>query len=220
MDIIVKTPTAWLRPGIKYFSSSISNKIIIPYALLTAILAMFGVFVVTQLVAGSFEARLKNQLLEAGGVVSGEIIARERLRLEVERIVANTIGVPDALINRDFQKLDEFVSPIIANYKDVDSIIMVDTQAKEVLQLQRDAPNEPAVTRQGSGADYSNWTAVKNVLDDPQDDVKDTQLARDPNSNELMIYTVGPIQTSDGIVGAALVVLTLGCAMFLRGSRH
>ena len=201
----MKTP-AWLRSGLKYFSSSISNKIIIPYALLTAILAMFGVFVVTQLVAGSFEARLKNQLLEAGQVVSDEVVARERLRLEVERTVANTIGVPESLVNRDFEQLNEFISPIIANSMDIDSIVLVDTQGKEVLRLHRETPSASAAmnTRLDSGADYAHWMAVRNVLADPQGEIKDTQFATDQNGNQLT-YTVGPVQTREGIVGAALV---------------
>lgn len=203
----MKTPATWVRSALKYFSSSISNKIIIPYALLTAILAAFGVFVVTQLVAGSFEARLKNQLLAAGRVVSDEIVNSERLRLEVERVVANTIGVPEALVNGDFEKLNELISPIIANSKRIDSVVVVNTQGKEVLRFQRGitAASAPAVTYQASNADFFNWPAVSRVLSGDTNGSKETQLARDPVSNELMIYTVGAIQTPQGIVGAALV---------------
>src|SRR6185436_16260487 len=98
----MKPSTNWLQAGLKYFSSSIRNKIIVPYALLTLLLAILGVFIVTRLVAGSFEARLKNQLLDAGRVVSEGVVNRERSRLEAQRAVANTEGVPEALINRDF----------------------------------------------------------------------------------------------------------------------
>ena len=204
---MMKAPSESIHSAIKYYSSSIRNKIIIPYALLTLVLAVLGVFVVTRLVAGSFEARLKNQLLEAGRVVSDEVVNRERVRLEVERAVANTIGVPEALIERKFPELEALISPIIANTKAIDSIVLVDTQGKEVLRLQREslAANAPVVTYQGSGANFFDWLAVSRVLSDPRGDTKEVQLARDPNSGELILYTVGPVRTSAGVVGAALV---------------
>ena len=98
----MKSSPDWLHAGMNYFSSSIRNKIIIPYALLTLVLAVLGVFTVTRLVAGSFEDRLKNQLLETGRLVSDEVVNRESARLEVQRAVANTEGVANALVDRDF----------------------------------------------------------------------------------------------------------------------
>jgi signal transduction histidine kinase len=203
----MKTPAQWLRAGSKFFSSSISNRIIIPYALLTLVLAAFGVFVVTQLVAGSFEERLKNQLIEAARIVSDEVVNRERLRLEMERTVANTIGLPQALVDRDFEELYDLVFPHIANTKAIDSVVLLDTQGKEVLRLQRETvdANVPLQTYKGSGADFFGWSAVARVLSDPQGSLKDVQIAQDTNSNELIIYTVGPVKTSEGTVGAVLV---------------
>jgi signal transduction histidine kinase len=203
----MKTPAQGLRAISRFFSSSISNRIIIPYALLTLMLAAFGVFVVTQLVAGSFEERLKNQLIDAGRIVSDEVVNRERLRLEVERTVANTIGLPQALIDRDFQELYDLVFPHIANTNTIDSVVLLDTQGKEVLRLQRETVNSnaPLKTYQGSAADFFGWNAVARVLSDPQGSLKDVQIAKDTNSNELIIYTVGPVKGPEGTVGAVLV---------------
>jgi signal transduction histidine kinase len=202
----MKTLPGWLQSLKEYFSNSIGKKIIIPYAVLTVLLAVMGVFVITRLVAESFEDRLKNQLLDAGRVVSDEVVNRERLRLEIERVVANTIGVADAVIDRDFETLEELISPIIANAKIIDSIIIVDTQGKEVLRFQRETAgaNVMVNTTPGSGLDLSDWLAVEEVLANP-DGNKETQLAQDIDTGELIIYTVGPIRTTEGVVGAALV---------------
>ncbi len=204
---MMNRPTDWYESATKLLSSSIRNKIIIPYALLTLILAVFGVFVVTRLVAGSFEERLKNQLLEAGRVVSDEVVSHERLRLETQRAVANTIGVAEALVGRDFGQLESLIEPIIVNLKGIDSIVVVDAQGKDVLRLQREslAANAPVVTYQAGGANFYDWPAVSQVLQDPDGGTKEIQVARDPNSNELIVYTVGPIQGADGVVGAVLV---------------
>lgn len=203
----MKSSTDWLQTGRNYFSSSIRNKIIIPYALLTLVLAVLGVFIVTRLVAGSFEDRLKNQLINTGRLVSDEVVNRERDRLEIQRAVANTEGVSNALINRNFTELDRLISPLMANYKNIDSIVLLDTQGKEVLRLQRefDALNALAQTYQDSGADFSIWPSVKRVLANANNGAKEVQLAQDRKSNELIIYTIGPVQTSEGVIGAALV---------------
>lgn len=199
--------TDWLQAGLKYISSSIRNKIIIPYALLTLMLAVLGVFIVTRLVAGSLEDRLKNQLLEAGGVVSDEVVNHERTRLEVQRAVANTEGVADALVDRDFAQLDQLISPLVANYRSMDSVVLLDTQGKEVLRFQRkmSEAGAPAQTERASGADFFNWPTVKRVLSGTNRGVKEVQIAQDPISDELIIYTIGAVETSSGVIGAALV---------------
>jgi hypothetical protein len=58
---------------------SIRFKVIVPYLLLTLLVAVTGVYVVTRLVAGSLNERLTNQLLEAGRVVS-DALARQELK--------------------------------------------------------------------------------------------------------------------------------------------
>lgn len=196
----------WFKNLTRFFTSSISKKIIIPYALLTLILAAMGVFVVVRLVAGSFEARLKNQLREAAQVVSDEIVNNERIRLEIERAVVSTIGVAEAVINRDTDQLNELISPVIANARKIDSIIVVDTQGKELIRFQRrgTGANVFVETIPNSGLDLSDWAAVKEVLSDPEGG-KSIQLVRDPEQDELIVYTVGPVRTDQGTIGAALV---------------
>jgi signal transduction histidine kinase len=203
----MKSLFGWLPPVVKYFSSSIRKKIIVPYAVLTLILAGMGIFIITSLVANSFEERLKNQLLEAGRVVSDEVVNRERLRLEIERVVVNTIGVADALIDRDVDQLNELVYPVIANARAIDSIILVDTQGKEVIRFQRQIADVGGFveTSPNTNLDLSQWPAVKQTLTNPAGS-KEAQLAQDLKTNELIVYTVGPIRNQEGsAVGAALV---------------
>ena len=203
----MKTPYQWLTQIKKYFTSSISSKIITPYFLLTLVFTAFGVFVVTQLVVIGLEERLKNQLVGAGRVVSEEIVNRENLRLEVERFVANTEDVPEAIVARDLETLNDLVSPYILNSNDIDSIVIVDTQNREMLRLQRAinaTSSDPIQTVLGSAVSYENWSVVAKVLADP-DGVKEVQFGRDTQTDELIIYTVGPVRSPDGVIGAVLV---------------
>ena len=196
----------WLQSIIKYFSSSIGKKIIIPYAVLTLVLAAVGIFVIMQLVAERFETALQSRLLEAGRVVSDEVVNRERLRLEIERLVANTEDVAMAVINRDVEDLDVAISPIIANAELIDSIIIVDTQGKDIISFKRSTSSDRLVTTVAeSGLDFSHWPSVSRVLANPEGN-KETQTAQDPTTNALIIYTVGPIRTTENdLVGVALV---------------
>lgn len=193
----------WLQSVINFFASSIRKKIIIPYAVLTLILAALGAFIITRVVATSFEDRLKNQLLEAGRVVSDEIVKREEFRLEIERAVASTIGVAEALIERDVDTLEDLIFPLIANTRAVDTVVILDTQAREVIRIQRDRDGFMTTTPKG-GLDYSGSPLIRQILADPESN-KEAQLARDPATNALIIYTIGPITTDNGVVGAALV---------------
>ena len=75
----------------------IRTKIIVPYAMLTVVLAMGGAYLVTQLVAGSLQERFDNQLAEAGRVASDAVVRKEREHLQVVRAMAYTDGVPQAI---------------------------------------------------------------------------------------------------------------------------
>ncbi|HID89344.1 MAG TPA: hypothetical protein EYH27_00690 [Anaerolineales bacterium] len=61
----IKIPLRWRLPTL-----NIRHKIVLPYLVLTLIVAAVGTYVVTDLVAGSLDERLTNHLLEAGRVVS------------------------------------------------------------------------------------------------------------------------------------------------------
>jgi two-component system sensor histidine kinase ResE len=197
------TMVSWLRPIINFFTSSISKKIIIPYALLTLILAALGIFIITRVVVTNFEERLKSQLLEAGRIVSEEAVNRERFRLEIQRVVANTIGVAQAVVDRDTSTLEDLLLPVIANTRGIDSIVILDSQSQELLRIQRDLAGV-ITTTPNTGTGYAAWPPVQQVLANP-DGNKEALLARDPLTDRLIIYTVGPVHTSQEMVGLALV---------------
>src|SRR5574341_1159071 len=81
--------------------SSIRYRIILPYVLLTAAIAAIGIFIVTRLVATTVDERFTNQLLEAARVASDGVVRQERDQLEILRPMEGTIGVAEALANRD-----------------------------------------------------------------------------------------------------------------------
>ena len=81
--------------------SSLRAKLIIPYVFLTLIIALIGVYIITRLVAGSFQERFGNQLIEAGRVTADGIVRREQEHLENLRLLTFMQGVPDAFVTRN-----------------------------------------------------------------------------------------------------------------------
>lgn len=90
----------------------IRTKIIVPYAILTAILAVIGAYLVTQLVAGSLQERFDNQLVEAGRVASDAVVRAEREQLKVVRAMAFTEAAPEAVDAADGERLSVLLTPL------------------------------------------------------------------------------------------------------------
>ncbi|GEM_PF-470549 len=194
-----------------FLKSTIRNKIVVPYALLTLILAVMGTFVVTRLVAGSFQERFTNQLVEAGRIVSGEIVNQERLRLKVGRDIVNTIGIPETLAGRDWQALNDLVYPLIFTNLDVDSVVMVDEHGQEILRFYRKLGGSKtevisSTIGSGNGQNLAAWPSIAEVLADSTGKTKSVEIATDEQSKQLIIYTAAPLRTPQNTVGGVVLV--------------
>ena len=84
---------------------SIRIKVILPYLLLTLVVAVTGAYVVTKLVATSLSERLNNQLFEAARVVSDSFARQERQQIDSSLNVIYTRGVAEALVSADRAEL-------------------------------------------------------------------------------------------------------------------
>jgi hypothetical protein len=60
----------YVRHLITYFNSRIRFKIILPFALLTLMVAVTGTYLSTRLVADSLEERFTRQLIDTGSAVA------------------------------------------------------------------------------------------------------------------------------------------------------
>jgi signal transduction histidine kinase len=117
---------------------NIGGKIVLPYLLLTLVVAIIGVYVVTSLVVTSLEERFKNQLIGAGGTVSDSLARQEIDHLESARAIAFTVGLDEALRAGDRERVIALAQPQAA-VRDVECLIIADAQGQEVLHgLRRD----------------------------------------------------------------------------------
>ena len=190
---------------------SIRFKVILPYLLLTLIVAVTGAYVVTRLVASSLEERLSNQLLESGRVVSDLIVKQEYKHIEDARAIAFTRGFGDALQNNDIAQLTLLAKPAVGG-ANVESMLVFDQQGAEKLHLIKQSD--------GTLLDVSkpNRTATLAIVDDllaenNPDSPPKRVLAVDPVDGRYYYFTTLPVVAGNNVVGAVVVGTSVNTIM-------
>lgn len=189
----------WLH-AFDNFRVSIGAKIILPYMLLTLMVAGAGAFIVTNLVTGSLQERFHNQLLDAGRVVAEAMVRYEAERLSVLRAVVGTEGVAESVAMQDQKALAALVPQIIANSQ-TDGVVLLDSDGRPLYVWQRRSGQQ----EQLAGADYSTIPEVRQVLHGFVDEFGDKFVLLYESADGLMLYTVGPVYLDEQRVGAAMV---------------
>jgi two-component system phosphate regulon sensor histidine kinase PhoR len=183
---------------------SIGTKIILPYFLLTLIVASVGAYVVTNLVASSLEERITNQLVDAGQIVAEGMVRHEDQRLQTLRTIIGTTGIPAALAANDSATLGELAPQIIIN-SNTDAVLLLNQQGIEVYGWQRISSSTDTEGLTRSGADFSEIEAVQKALQNESDTLGNRQVFIAETEGGLMIFTVSPIFYRSQQVGVAMV---------------
>ena len=182
---------------------SIRFKVILPYLLLTLIVAVTGAYVVTRLVASSLEERLSNQLLESGRVVSDLMIQREIKHVDDARVVAFTRGLGEALRDGDVEQIALLASPAAGGLS-IESMMLFDRQGHEKLHVIKQSD--------GTLMDVSlqNRAATLSIVDtllkeNNPDSLPKRALALDPTDGRPYYFTALPVVSGSDVVGAIVV---------------
>jgi len=191
-------------------------KLTLPYALLALIFALAAAYVVSRIALESVEERFTRQLIDMGKVTADWMVQQENRQLETLRLLANTQGLPEAVVAGDAERLREMVLPIAVNYQEkaVEAIEILDTTGKSVLSLRhrRGGNIEDFVASRGETV-YREWDFVQPVLNHQTDRSGDKYagLARAPWGDYFCV--AGPIlddtnrQVGVLIVGRSLPTL-------------
>ena len=149
----------WLRR-----LANLRTELIVPYIILTLLIAMVGTFVVTRLVTSSIRERFVNQIVEASRVAADGVVRQEQKNLAALRLLVFTEGVAQALAQRDAATLQKLLLPLALNNRS-EVITAVDRDGREVLTLAYDPQTKQY--QSSSGADFSNVDLVTNALARP-----------------------------------------------------
>lgn len=186
---------------------SIRFKVILPYLLLTLIVAVTGAYVVTRLVSGSLGERLTNQLLEAARVVSGTMARQEIKHLESARILAYTRGLGDALHNGDVDQVASLAKPA-AGGLNLESLLMFDAQGREALHLIKQANGTIMdVTQQDRVSALPTVAGLLAAND--VDSLPKREIAIDPVDGRYYYYTAVPTVSENRMAGIVVVGTSL-----------
>ena len=190
---------------------SIRFKVILPYLILTLLVAITGAYVVTNLVTDSLAERLNNQLLEAGRAVSDRFARLELQQIDDARIIVFTRGVAEALRDADRPVLDALVTPT-ASGVDIENLIIVDLEGQEMLHLQSQADGAFLnVTKPGQKTVLS---FIQPMLESRNSDAPPSRVInRDPENNHWYYFTAIPFIADDEMIGVVIVGTSIDTIM-------
>ncbi len=191
----------------RFFSASIRNKIIMPYLVLTFIVALVGIYVVTRLVVTSVDERLTNQLLEAGRVVSDLLARREIEHIQKARTVGYTRGVAEALVEARYEELLDLVT-VEAYNQGVECLIITDTEGQVVAHLMRQI--DGSYTPIKEPLDLSQLQIVSALLESRDLTIPSRRgLVQHPVDRRYYYFTAIPLGLNRELVGVVLVGTSL-----------
>ena len=189
----------------KLVASGLRRKLIIPYMLLTLLLAIIGTYVVTRLVASSIEERFTNRLKEASQVSADSIARRERKHLENLRSMVFTQGVPEALADRDSEELNKLLYPLLVNSQ-LEILSAVDTNGQEIFSRGFNQAENRYI--ESKGQDFSNFAPVRKILEQTPDEKGDKFVGVLETSFGPAFFTAAPVAGPSGEPAGVLMIGT------------
>jgi signal transduction histidine kinase/HAMP domain-containing protein len=194
------------------FLRSIRARVILPYVILTVLVAFAGTYIVTTLVQGSLEERLQNQLADSAGVASDEVFFFGEELFSQVRELTYLQGAYEAMRDGDIQTLQDLLIPTISN-SGIRRSVITDLNGDVVL----DIVLPPGSARPSSGSSLTGRSLssivplLQRVLSGVnQDGARHAGLVE--IDNELYIAVGGPFRLSNDpsdeggeLVGAVIV---------------
>ena len=184
--------------------NTIRNKIILPFLLLTMLVAAVGTFVITRLVASSIQDRLTNQLIETSRAAGDSIVAWETYHLDVLRLAIFTVGVPGYISEHDLDSLNTALLAVAANQH---AYLMASVdKSGECVGAVRLESNGDYTTNSLQGQNLSSLPMIGAVLKGQQDQFGDKYAGVLRIDGEMILLTVAPVHDDSGdLVGAMAV---------------
>ena len=183
---------------------SIRLKVILPYLILTVVVAMIGVYVVTRLVANSLSDRLTNQLLEAGHVVSDSFVRQESDQVETARSIAFYEGVAQAVSEKDKEAAFKLAGPAFVGLGGAENLILISPDGTELLHLIVNSNGELQRVDEVTGASRSPIVAPF-LANRRADEAPRRALGVNLANNEVYYYTGLPISNNGNFSGVVMV---------------
>jgi signal transduction histidine kinase len=206
---------------IRELRSHIQYKIILPFLILTLLVALAGSAVSFVFVVGSAQERLNNQLAQVARAAADTVASLERANLQFLREMTfagpnpanNAPAIADALAENDISGLERAVDPyfLVSTQREgvrADRLIVFNTDGQAVLDWERIREGEANTRRVAySGGDINGLWFVSSILAGRQDALgdKNAGLLDLGSSASRYLFSVAPVVKDTRIVGGIIV---------------
>ncbi len=190
---------------------SLRWKITLPFLLLAFLLGAGATYVLNLLVRENEEVRFLRQLANSGQQAVDGVVRIEADLLEVQRLVANTAGVDQAVQQGDAEGLRQLVLPAVLN-SGVDVVAVLDPGGSSLLALRR-LPGEERADYSATRSEgyYIGWPFVGRLLQGAvdargSDKQAGLEVIQVGDQQPHVFFVGGPVRDPAGaVIGAVLV---------------
>ena len=191
---------------------SIRFKVILPYLVLTLLIAVTGVYVVTNLVTNTLSERLTNQLIESGHVISDDMALQEITHVKMARAIIFTSGTLDAINENNIKGLRNLAIPVAVS-DDVENLLIFNANGEELLHIiQREDGGMAEFTTLGA---KTTLPIVQTLLQQNNPNAEPQRsLGINPVDGKHYYYTALPMPFEDGIIGVVVIGTSINSILF------
>ena len=175
-------------------SSSIRSKITLPFIIIS-IFAAIGLGIVTvKVIFENVDERFTNQLIETGTIASVQMAREEDRLLETLRVLTNTSGIDQAILEKDSEKLREtIVGQVINNQEEIVDILDMDGNLLLTMRHKPGGNIEEYEYLQGTSSVYQSWPFVVSVLTGQEDELGPRFSGTVETESGNYFYVAGPV---------------------------
>jgi two-component system, OmpR family, phosphate regulon sensor histidine kinase PhoR len=195
---------------LRRFYPGVHARLIVPFLVVSVVIAGIGVFIVTRLVAGSVQERFSNQLLDSAHAAANAVAEIERQQLATLRVMVFTEGVAAELAEGGTAVLDLWLRPLAANAA-VDELIVFNRQGQSVLRLEQIPSEVGAAYRQTPAVNIAHWHGIRRLLNqelDAQGD-KYVDLVNEPGAQRRVFFSAPVPDSAGGLAGGTTIGMNL-----------
>lgn len=190
------------------FYPGIRTRITLPYLIAIAITAAIGVFVVTQLVAGSVQERFNNQLADSAQAASNTVADIERQQLSTLRAMVFTEGIAAAIDEGNADEINRLLRPIAVNQR-ADDVIVFNREGDALYHLQRIEAGGEFEYQRLEPPDLSVREGVQRILTRETDVLGDKFVDIIETDDVTFLYLNAPVINQDNeLIGGISLGIT------------
>jgi adenylate cyclase len=198
------------RPQVRF---SLRWKITLPFLILALGLGLGATYIINQLFGQAEDVRFFRQLRDSGQQAADEVVRVEERLLEIERAIANTEGVREAVAIADAEEIRARILSLVIN-SNVDVAIVLDREGTSLLASRWGDGETPEILR--GETYYKDWPFVQSVLmldsqpvetEDPLGNKQaGMQSIRLGEQDKSVLFIAGPLVDEGGTIFGAVLV--------------